>query len=339
MDVGSKWLCALVLGGAPAVAQAETELWFGAVAEVTGGYLDPGGEGTAVSATQLEGAFLLTAGNFTLDVQLDFFVDTIEGEIIEHPPADWAPTRYVRPEYVQAELDLGGPFIRGGVVNTGFGLEDWDLWNNRLPTYSNYYETMSPGRLLGGEVGLAFGDGNEITVHGGYDLEWESTRTGAALGYEAESWSTYSGVAIYPSIELYHLILGGEVMAHELLTIAYDGSVGVFGGSVFAVGDLTFVGWPDAMIAPALRVEGTVDGDGVTEAPDASVGIGATAWPLEWLRVAVEVNADFAGDEVVPGLFGALSLHTPGPPEDEADEAGGDEGPEEIGPDSEPGAE
>lgn len=341
MDVRSKWLGALLLGGslggAPAVAQAEVETWFGAVAEVTGGYVDFDDEGTALSGTQIEGAFLLTAGRLTIDVQLDVFLDTVEGEVIEQPPADWAATRYVRPEYAQVELDLDGPFIRGGVVNTGFGLEDWDLWNNRLPTYSNFYEMLSPGRLLGGEVGLAFGDANEITLHGGYDLDWEAARTGFAVGYETETWSTWSGVAAYPSIDLYHLILGGEIMAHELLTIAYDGSAGVSDGSPFVVADLTFVAMPDAMIAPALRVEGTIDPDGATETPDASVGLGATAWPLEWLRVAVEVNADFAGDEVVPGVFGALSLHTPGPPEDE--EAGGDEGPEEVGPDTEPGGQ
>jgi hypothetical protein len=311
----SLWVVAL--GAlAPAVASAQTETWFGASAEVTAGYLDPGGADTFVSTTQLEGAFLLTSGALTVDIQLDFFVDNAEGAIIENPPADWAATRYVRPEYALVEVDLGGPFVRAGIVNTAFGLEDWDSWKNPLPTYSNYYTFLSPGRLLGGEVGLAFGEASDVTVHGGYDLEWEAVRVGAAVGHEAEGWSTYSGVAVYPETEFYEVILGGNIVPMDLLTIAYDGSAGLIEGSAFVVGDLTFIALPDGMINPALRVEGTFDPDAVTGAPDATLGLGATAWPLEFLRIAVEANAEFVADEVVPGVFASLSVHSPGPPEE-----------------------
>lgn len=224
----------------------------------------------------------------------------------------------IRPEWAMIQYAPGQFAARGGILNAAFGLEDWDDWALYLPSHAQYF-AYSPGRLAGSEFAWTFGDGGpSVAIGGGWDLDYDQATVEANVTYSGDAFATWSGVAWYPADDHVMAVLGAEAYPAEVVTLALGGVAGVDAGSPFVDVSLYGVFLPEAMVSPAVRVEGAWDPDGVTGAVPFAAGAGGAIKPTDWIKVLVEGKAlvDAAGD-VSPGVYASLCVYRVAPPEPE----------------------
>lgn len=259
---------------------------------------------------EVEGDFRLARGIFSTRVDLDVQAQFVPSFGILYALPDVVPINVVRPEW--ASVQLGGEtwMLRGGIVNSSYGLEDWDDWALYLPTHAQYF-IASPGRMAGGEAGYAFENGLALTVGGGMDLDFAAPIIDATINYENDSFGTWSGVAVYPSLALYEAIVGAEVWPAEQLTLAFGGMAGTSSGSPFAMGSLYAVALPEAIVNPTVRVEGALDPDGVQGLSPWNVSLGGAVSPTPYIKVLVEGKLSGTSGAPEPGVYASLCVFRP----------------------------
>jgi hypothetical protein len=304
------WLWAVMAGWA-----GETEIYVGGGLDARGGWSPAGSE----AVVEGEFDFRLRHKWFFTRLDLDVTVDVLNPGVLYTPP-EWAMVQFGLDDPAKR---LGWA-VRAGVLNPNMGLEDWDLKNNYLPSYSIMFNGASPGRILGGEANLRLGDGHNVFLWGGSDIDWawpEHTPT-LGVGYwtERDSWSTWSGLAMYPSEQTYMLVYTLEFYPHDLVWLAFDGSTGVMGGRGYGGGQVVLNVAPEEIVQPVARGEWVVDpGDaalgGMEEGiPDGTASLGARFVPSENVKVMVEGKAIFADKSATPGLYFGVEIFTPDPP-------------------------
>lgn len=247
--------------------------------------------GAVASDTQAQVEVSGGAGAVTFLAQLDVHVDPLAGEIV----TPWAP------QEASVRGQFGAASVTAGVFNPQMSFEDWDPWANYLPAFSVLFNAAQPGQVAGANLGLAAGPG-EAFVYGGTDLSWgwpadtaAAPTFGAGYVAETDTWGTWSGVAAYPTLDLYGAFLAGEVY-FDVASVALDGGVGTSAGAPWAALQGYVVALPEALVRPTVRLEGVYEKDGALGAPhDLRASLGAVAVPVPWLHV---------------GLEGAM-LHTP----------------------------
>jgi hypothetical protein len=279
---------------------------------------------------EVEADLLAKKGIVGFRLDLDLNATVLPDLAITTVAPDIVPINMVRPEWAMVEVEGESWVARGGIVNAGFGLEDWDDRALYLPTHGEYY-AYSPGRMLGSEFGWTFGDdGPTLTVGGGLDLDWEAPTVEANVNIEGDSFATWSGIAAYPTEGMYAAVIGAEVYPAELVTIALGGMAGVVGTNSYATGSLYGVFLPEAIVNPTVRIDASFDPD---HAFDPGVGgVGLSPWavsaggaivPTDWMKVLVEAKVMGTEGDPAPGVYAALCFFTPDPAED--DDEGGDD--------------
>lgn len=213
------------------------------------------------------------------------------------------------PEWAMIQVGREGPFARAGVFNPNIGLEDWDIRNNYLPSFSQMFNYASAGRVLGGELGFHFGDGSEVAAFVGSDMDWDdydisspTLITGAWVSAEKDLFSTWSGVVLYPMDSYYGLFAAIEVYPHDLVWVTLDGGVGFSESSPYAGGQLVVNVLPEAIVTPVARGEAFYDpDDALGLGLKGTASVGARSYPNDWLTLQVEGKALF-GDDTNPGV-------------------------------------
>lgn len=290
-----------------AALAGEVSGWVGGAVGAQAGW-----QGSAQTTLQaeLDASFTteMLYGRLDLDVWVDPFI----------PGMSQAP-----PEAAYLQIGGDGPRAKIGVMSPNMSLESWDFWDNYLPTFSTNFNGATLGRIAGADLGTTLGNGVEVYVFGGDDLDWNmgyegfkpngyatpAWVVGAGVDTEQDAFSTWSGVAAYPTESFYAAYLALEVYPHELVWVTLDSSAGLSAGAPFASGQLLVSVMPEATVVPVLRGEYLFDPDGEAlggaEAglPDGAISLGAHAWPLDWLNVQAEAKASFFDGEVSPGVF------------------------------------
>ncbi|MFZ5475921.1 MAG: hypothetical protein ACOZNI_04025 [Myxococcota bacterium] len=318
----------LLLLTLPAFA-GDTTIWYGGAVS-TGASLDRD-PGLGVLPFQVEADARLETGPIYARVDLNVFpmmttgsdvvgwedVDGVRVLGLESEPGVADPT--LLPEWAMVQVGTEQYKVRVGVTNPNFGLEDWDTWNNYLPTFSTHFNAATPGRILGAEPAMQFDDGTEIFAFGGYDLDFGEVAAGAGIWTEQDSWSTWSGVASYPALGMHEVIVAAEVYPFEVLWISVDGVVGVMGREPFAGGQVVFNIAPEQVVTPVVRLEGLLDPTGALGGyeggvPDATASVGLRAHPTEFSQIAVEGKMTTFGPGFTEGgLVVRLDFFTPAP--------------------------
>lgn len=270
---------------------------------------------------EVEAGLLVKKGVFGARLDLDFQGMVLpELAIIEAAP-DVVPINMIRPEWAMLEAAQGSWAARGGIINAGYGLEDWDDRQLYLPTHGIYY-ALSPGRMAGSEFGWTFGDdGPTVTIGGGLDLDWEAPIVEANINYEGDSFGTWSGVAVYPADGMYSAVIGAEMYPSEVVTLALGGMGGVVGENPYATGSLYGVFLPEAIVNPTVRVEGSFDpGDAFEDGglTPWAVGAGGAIVPTDFLKFLVEAKVMGTDGDPAGGVYASLCVFSPDPAEDEA---------------------
>lgn len=268
-----------------------------------------------LGSAEAEAAALYNSDVIGARVDIDFTAFYAPEFAVSEAPPDVAVINIVRPEWAMIEAHGESWAARGGIVNAAFGLEDWDDWVLYLPTHGQYFAS-SPGRMAGGEAAYMMESGLTLTVGGGYDMDFESPIVEANVNYEADSWGTWSGVAVYPELDTYEAVIGAEAYPHEALTLALGGMGGLAGESPFVLGSLYAVVLPEGIVSPTARFEGAFDPDEYTGAADWNVGLGGAVKPVDWAKLLVEVKISGVSDAVEPGAYFSLSLFVPQPEEE-----------------------
>ncbi len=213
----------------------------------------------------------------------------------------------VMPEWAMVKATIGPGYVKAGVVTAGIGLEDWDPWNNYLPTYSLWFAGGSPGRLIGGQAGLTVGDGGDLFAFGGYDVDYGAVAAGAGINVEQDAWGTYSGLAVYPSLDydgdgtagaFLEVVSATELYPSEKLTLTLDGGVGLNEGHLVGAAQLLGVLLPEGIVSPTLRVEGRLDPDAFSGLPAGTASAGAKSTLFDHLVLMGEAKETFFGDGV-----------------------------------------
>lgn len=260
---------------------------------------------------------LLEAGIFTVRLDLDFTFSAFPAPFaIQRAAPDVPVINTLRPEWAMVQAGGETWVARGGIVNSAYGLEDWDDWALYLPTHGQYY-AASPGRMAGGEVGYTFGNGLALSIGGGQDLDFESPVASATVNFEADSWGTYSGVAAYPALGLYSAVIGAEAYPAEQLTLALGGMAGVSEASPFALGSLYAVVLPEAMVSPTVRVEGGFDPDGAMGTAPWAASIGGAIKPTSFLKILLEGKLTGTDAGMEPGVYASVCVFRPAEEEEE----------------------
>ncbi len=274
---------------------------------------------------ELEADLLAQKGPVGFRLDLDLRAAVLPDFAILEAAPDVVPINMVRPEWAMVEASGESWAARGGIVNSAFGLEDWDVGAAYLPTHGTYFD-LSPGRMLGSEFGWTFGDdGPTVTVGGGLDLDWDAPIVEANLNLEGDSFATWSGIAAYPADGMYAAVIGAEMYPAEVVTLALGGMAGVVGDKAYATGSLYGVFLPEAMVNPTLRLDASFDPDGAFADGGApltpwTVSAGGAVAPTDFLKFLVEAKVMGTADEPAAGVYAALCVFVPGPPEDEEDE-------------------
>lgn len=298
-------------------AEEGAEFGVGGGLAVRPGWSSAGGFGLGGEA-EVDGTF--EAGIVSARVDLDFTyvaLPTPGGIVYALPDVPVIDT--VRPEWAMVQAGGDTWVARAGIVNSAYGLEDWDDWALYMPTHGQYY-VASPGRMLGGEFGYTFANGLGLTVGGGQDLDFAAGIVDLTVNYEADSWGTYSGVAVYPGLQIYEAVIGAEAYPADALTLALGGMAGASGGSPFATGSLYAVGLPEAVVSPTLRVEGAFDPDGATGSAPWAASIGGAIKPTSFLKILLEGKALGTAGGVEPGVYASVCLYRPTDAGDEGEE-------------------
>ncbi len=269
---------------------------------------------------------------FDLDLHVDAALEE-EGAVIAYP-SPW-------PEWAMVQLGRETAHLRLGVLNPNVSLEDWDPWMNYTPTYSNVFVYTGLGRFAGADLGYTTPSGWDLSVYGGYDVDWESFGAGVSVATEQDWFSTWSGAAIYPSFDGSYCggdttttttTTGGAVLTPEScmnvgafvsvevypadpVWITLDTGSGMRAGSFYSTDSLIVNLIPEAAVNPFVRGELLVDPDYVTGAPGHTASIGARSDAISWLRLMGEGKAIFplAGGEPDFGVALTIGAHTPEP--------------------------
>lgn len=226
----------------------------------------------------------------------------------------------VRPEWAMVAAGTETWDARGGIINAPFGLEDWDDWALYLPTHGQYFDA-TPGRMLGGEFAYTLDSGLALGIGGGLDLDWDSPIVEVSANYEADSWGTYSGIALYPAMAdesggthmVAAAVLGAEAYPSEVLTLALGGQAGVADGEPFALASVYGVFLPEAMVNPTVRVEYSFDPSGYYGAAPWAVSAGGAIVPTEYLKFLLEAKVTGTAAEPSPGVYASLCIFRPEP--------------------------
>jgi hypothetical protein len=311
----------LLLFARPAFA-GDTTFWYGGAVS-TGAALDRD-PGLQVLPFQAEVDARVETGPIYARVDLNIFPFS-DGYTSDFSFDDAAtiigvPDPTMIPEWAMLQVGSEKYKVRLGVTNPNMGLEDWDTWNNYLPTYSTTFSAATPGRILGAEPAMSFDDGTEIFAFGGYDLDWAEPVAGAGVWSEQEGWATWSGVATYPRLNMHEAVIAAEVYPFEQLWITVDGVVGVSGRDVFTGGQLVLNIAPEQVVTPVVRLEGLIDpnealGGWEGGVPKATASVGLRAHPTEFSQLAFEGKMTTFGEGFTEGgMFLRLDFFTPEPP-------------------------
>ncbi len=300
----------------------ELETWFGAAAAVGvalgdgSGTLEVGLTDPTTTQVELDGAVGWGWGHVRIDLDAHFDPNgEAFGDVVGAYPGPW-------PEWAMVQLGREAVHLRLGILNPNMGLEDWDPWVNYTPTYSTNFNLLGAGRFLGGEASYTTEGGVDLFAFGGYDLDWESVGGGVGVATAQDAFSTWSGLFLYPTFTtcpagdecLYTgAVVAVEIYPADALWIALDTVTGVRDTSFFTSEQLLVNIVPEAAVNPFVRAELLIDPDGAIGGPDATLGGGASSDVLDWLRIAGEGKALFAGGETGFGAALVLSAHVPEP--------------------------
>lgn len=301
--------CLFLLVSFAPFAQA-TDVWVGGAVEggVTVGADGAGGVAIAPTIAQAEVDFRLGTDLIFVRVDLDAHVDpaNLAGGLTAPVPPEWAMVQIGREKY----------HLRLGVTNPNIGLQQWEEWQNYLPSYSLTWAAQ-PSQILGAEPGIDFDDGTSLFVYAGYDLAWgglqlpvrgaqpgeggslfpSSGGLTAGLGFSRSADSYYASldVSAYPlaGYDYYASFGCFELYPSDLLTLSLDGGGGVAAGSGFAGGQFQVALTPSDFISPAVRVEALYDPDDFLGLPMATASIGGRITPLEFATISLEGKSSF----------------------------------------------
>jgi hypothetical protein len=311
----SRWLIGvgLCLAG-PAAAQ---DMWMGGQVGTGLQYVQGVGVGTVLS--QVEADFRYATGDWFFRIDLDYHFDPIffgEGlndgyQIGPHYP--------LPPEYAVVQWKPGKFFLRGGVTNPDFGLQEWDEKDNYLPTYTNGW-VWANGQNLGIEPGLRFDDGTDLFAFAGYDMAWLTPGFGAGVQTEQDWFGTWSGFFVLPWYGYAAIYAANELYPSDALWLSLEINAGIAAGDPLIGGQFVANLFPDASYGGAVRgemkffEEATTDllGDIDKFAVSASV----RADPVGWLHLALEAKESWHRDGDDPYFTGTLyvAVMTPGEP-------------------------
>ncbi len=252
---------------------------------------------------QAEVDVAVTAGSLVADVQLDVKYDPFAKEFAPFLP-EKASLAY--------GTDTWG--VEGGMIVPALGLEGWDTWDNAFPSFSNTYTYGSIGHMAGGSMSYAAGPG-KVFAFGGVDFDRDASAVaGAGFTADTDAWSTWSGVAAWPELEMYTGFANLSTTPVAWLGVALDSSGGMVAKNPWASGQVVLTGLPDAEVHPLARVEATWDPDHAALGEDAmpfGVSLGAGAH-IGWIHAALEGKLARHHDAFAP--VGTLSLTVLGPP-------------------------
>lgn len=335
-----------------AALPADIEMWVGGGTSVVAGvHRDVSGSGDSRFDAMAQAEVGLRLARGPLYFRLD--LDVQASSAPDGMPAfgfpgflfpSWAlPTRGLKigpPEWAMLQIGREAHHVRLGIVSHPIGLEDWDNWNNYFPTFSTMINTV-PGRMLGIEPGIIVGNGYEINVFGGIDLDMGDLKFkfddpysdvpvfGAGLTTMQELWGTWSGVALYPTLDYYVAVLALEFYPAESLWVDVNGSTGLVGVPDDA-GNTTMKPWiggelianilPLEPLHPLVRVQGLVESDDalssflLTPQPTLGASAGLTYSPFPELKISLEGKVSKVEDDLMPGLFASVALRRVEPP-------------------------
>lgn len=294
-------------GGDVAGGGDDLKVWVGGGIGGAVGYADKAVEGEVHS--EVDFRFGWRKSFVRLDLDLNY--DPVNNELI-----------YAAPEWAMASTQFGPLIVRGGLFSSNVGLEDWDRWNNYLPTYSVGFNNASVGRVLGVELAGNVGD---VQIAGaiGSDIDFASPAHSLHLGLfvwtERDTWSTWSGVYVYPLDGWFETQLSFEWYPHDLFWISLDGGVGLSGKAPWATGQLVLNVAPEWYVQPVLRGEYVFDPDhaalgGWEEGvPDATASVGLRVAPHELVQIQLEGKALFADNRFIPGFYASVDFYRPEP--------------------------
>lgn len=309
--------CWLLLALAlPTTAEgAELQRWFGGGLHTTTGFA----AGQVSNQSQAEADARLAYGPLSLRLDLDLHLDPFVPGVITTPYA---------PEWASLQIGNDRLRLRGGVVNPMISLEDWDEWDNYLPSFSLIFNGASIGRVRGAEAEVAFDDGTTLFAFAGQDLDFGVQPppfvVGMGVSTEQDSFGTWSGVAAYPTESYYAAYGSVELYPIDPLSIAIDTATGTSAGAPFFVGQFVINALPESPVQPVLRYETLWDPEGavLTGAPGLdrfTASAGARWTPVDVALVSLEAKLDGMQGDPVPGVFLGLSLFQAEPDDSEAD--------------------
>ncbi len=291
----------------PGAAQAgEVETWFGGAA--SGGVVvgDSGsGLGVAPTLAQAEVDARLGTDLLFIRVDLDVHMDpaNLAGGITQPLPPEWAMLQIGREQY----------HVRLGVTNPNIGLQQWDEWQNYLPSTSILW-AMQPAQIIGAEPGMTIG-ATDVFVYGGWDMAWQVMTGGAGFAVSQDSYYAALAVAAYPlqGTDYYSAFGCFEYYPLDQLYLSLDGGGGVIGGGAFAGGQLQVVIIPEFVVSPTVRGEYLLDPGDVTGLPTSTAGAGLKISPLEFISIGLEGKATFDTGAPQLSAIALLSVFRPEP--------------------------
>ncbi|AKT37046.1 hypothetical protein [Chondromyces crocatus] len=307
---------------------------------------------------QAEIAFRMESGPWY--VRVDFDVQLASNDSIKPLGGFWSSPPWSElepgfkigpPEWAMVQYSLDKLRIRGGIVTSMIGLEDWDPWVNPFPTRSLNYN-VTPGRTVGLELAWAFDNGYEIFAFGGCDLDWADCfphdfdgdgvneieawagmKAGFGITTLQEHFSTWSGFSAMPNLKFYGFNINLEFYPHEYLTIDIEAAPSLIGSFEEATLDkyyfnlitgVTLNVLPSEPIHPMFRIHGAIDPDnrslwgyypaydGIV--PDIVASAGVSAAIFDGFKVGLEAKVSRYNFGTVPGLYTGVSFARPEPP-------------------------
>lgn len=291
------------------------------------------GGGALTGVTVTEGGVDLPLSQAELDFRLanDILFVRIDADVhldLSQDPA--IPVQPLPPEYAMVEFGRERYRLQVGVLNPEFGLQEWDEWDNYLPSYS-YGWSWQPSQVVGAEPGVVFDDGTKVFVYGGLDLGWsggwatlpDAPVVGAGIASEQDAIGTWSGVFAYPTLDYYGAIAAVEVYPADPLWLTLDAIGGVAEGEPFVGGQLVANLFPEAVVNPVARVETMYDPSLWYTGSMVGGSVGVNVRPHEWVYVGVEGQFRVVEGVQAPAAVALVGVRRPEPDDDQA--AYGDE--------------
>ena len=292
-----------LLCSSPALAADDSDfVWAGAGWDAG---LVAGPTDVAALPTQVELDVQAAKGPLWFRLDLDVHVDPNlprEGSFYVAP---------VPPEEAFVQIGRRHLFLKAGVSNPSMGLQEWDAWANYLPAYSTTW-AVQPGQVLGGNGGWRTSGGTVLGVYGGQDLGWGAPIVGAYVASEQDAFSTWSGVAAWPTMGYYAAFPSVELYPADWLWVDVDGAVGLVKGAGFGGGQLVLNFFPESEPNPVIRLEKLVDPKGALrndediglDLPDTAFAVGMNVNPADWLRLSAEGRVEwYRGAVESSGIF------------------------------------